>query len=281
MDDPPKYLYKYLPPDRASDVLGKLLIRFSQVSVMNDKEEFNPPIKGLATRPRLEQALIERFDMRFPGHIELIEKLLPPQEANKLIRECISKYADKAELDLPKSIETIYQMNDENFGILSLTEDATNTRMWERYADCGRGFLIELDPNHSWFWNKKEDRDDLRHVRRVTYACSRLPAYLLEITGQDYLYTKEKKWGYEKEWRIIRNFNDAALRKGKDLTGTDILLFAIPPDCILSVVAGYMASRESVQQIRATVAANPSLLHVFFRAAILRVDGSVEITTGG
>lgn len=40
MDDTPKNLYKYLPPGRTSDVLGKLLIRFSQVSVMNDKEEF-------------------------------------------------------------------------------------------------------------------------------------------------------------------------------------------------------------------------------------------------
>ncbi len=48
-------LYKYLPPERASSVLGKLLIRFSQVSVMNDIEEFKPPINGIATEAEFEQ----------------------------------------------------------------------------------------------------------------------------------------------------------------------------------------------------------------------------------
>ena len=46
----PANLYKYLPPERAQSVLGKLLIRFSQVSVMNDIEEFKPPISGVAPR---------------------------------------------------------------------------------------------------------------------------------------------------------------------------------------------------------------------------------------
>ena len=281
MDDAPKNLYKYLPPDRASDVLGKLLICFSQVSVMNDKEEFKPPMKGLAAKSRLEQVIREKFDVRFPGSIQRIEKSLPPQQAARLIQESISNCADKAELNRPKSIETIYETTNKNFGILSLSEDATDARMWNRYADGGRGFLIELDPSHSWFWDKKEERDDFRHLRRVNYASSRPPAYLFETTGQDYLYTKEKKWEHEKEWRIIRNFNDAACKIGKDNTGTDILLFAIPPNCILSVVVGHKASHESVRQMRGTVAANPSLSHVCFRAAILKDDGSIEIGLPG
>jgi hypothetical protein len=40
---------------------------------------------------------------------------------------------------------------------------------------------------------------------------------------------------YEKEWRMILNFNGATCKTGKDNTGTDILLFAIPPDCLISV----------------------------------------------
>ena len=48
MNDAPANLYKYVPPERASSVLGKLLIRFSQVSVMNDIEEFKPPIDGIS-----------------------------------------------------------------------------------------------------------------------------------------------------------------------------------------------------------------------------------------
>jgi len=49
MNRVPARLYKYMPSERASSVLGKLLIRLSQASVMNDTEEFKPPIDALAT----------------------------------------------------------------------------------------------------------------------------------------------------------------------------------------------------------------------------------------
>ena len=149
--------------------------------------------------------------------------------------------------------------------------------MWEKYADQGRGFLVEFDPSHSWFQQKVTENDDLRHLRRVAYVVDRTPAYLLAITAQDYLYTKETKWEYEKEWRIILNFNGAACKVGKDNTGTDVLLFAIPPDCLLSATVGYNASHAFVEQVRTAVSANPSLSHVGLRAARRREDGSIEI----
>ncbi len=238
MESAPTHLYKYLSSGRASDVLAKLLIRFSQVSVMNDAMEFKPLIKGVAARPRLEQVIEERFRVLHPGQLEQIEQMLPREKAQQLIKECISKTADQAELNLQKSIATIYEVNDKNFGILSLSEDPTNLLMWAHYANGGQGFLIEFDPAHTWFWEKKEERDDLRHIRRVSYVSSRPEAYLLDTTGQDYLYTKGQEWEYEKEWRIIRNFNDAAIKLGPDNNGKDVLLFAIPPECVRGVVAG-------------------------------------------
>src|SRR5277367_6231095 len=135
------------------------------------------------------------------------------------------------------------------FGILSLSEDPASDLMWEKYAGQGRGLLVEFDPSHFWFLQKVAEDDDLRHLRRVTYVADRTPAYLLALTAQDYLYTKETKWEYEKEWRIILNFNSAASKVGKDNTGTDVLLFAIPPQCILSVTLGYNASLEFVEQV--------------------------------
>ena len=91
------------------------------------------------------------------------------------------------------------------------------------------------------------------------------------------VYTKETKWDYEKEWRIILNFNSAACKVGKDDQGTDVLLFAIPPDCLISVTVGYNASPEFVEQVRTAIAANPSLAHLCLRAAKRQVDGSIEI----
>ncbi len=185
------------------------------------------------------------------------------------------------ERDFLKSVGAIYQKLDENFGILSLSETPTDTLMWSHYADGGRGFLIEFDPRHSWFWAKKEDRDDFRHLRRVAYTSYRPPKYLLETVGQEVLYTKRKEWEYEREWRIIRNFNDAACEVGHDNNGKDVLLFAIPPDCILGVVVGYKTDRESAEGMRKLVAANPALSHIRFSEAVLKSDGSIEIVSSG
>jgi hypothetical protein len=264
----PAHLYKYLPPERAPGVLGKLLIRFSQVSVMNDIEEFKPPINAIATETVFEQKFRERADVLYPGLMDRVEKQGP---------EYMAKLRNEMEQNLPRTIRAVYEMNDKNFGILSLWEEATSAFMWERYASQGRGFLVEFDPSHSWFRQKIAEDDDLRQLRRVTYVADRTPTYLLATTAQDYLYTKETKWEYEKEWRIILNFNSAVCKSGQDGMGTDVLLFAIPPDCLVSVTVGYYAAREFVEEVRAALATNPFLPHVCLKAATRREDGSIEI----
>lgn len=235
---------------------------------MNDIEEFKPPINGIATEADFEAKFRERADALRPGLMDLVEKQGP---------DYMSKLRNQAEQNLPQTIKAIYEMNDKNFGILSLSEDSTSASMWERYADQGRGFVVEFDSSHPWFWQRIVDDDDLRHLRCVTYVADRTPTYLFATSAQNYLYTKEMKWDYEKEWRIILNFNSSACQAGTDNTGTDILLFAIPPACLLSVTVGYNAGHEFVEQVRAAIAANPSLSHVRLRAARQREDGSIEI----
>ncbi len=270
MNGVPAKLYKYIPPERAANVLGELLIRFSQVSVMNDKEEFKPPISGLATEPVFQQAFRKRAEVLYPGLMDLVEKQGPEYMATLYAK-------GRGSENLARTIKTIYETNDKNFGILSLSELATSTCMWDKYADQGRGFLVEFDSSHPWFYQRIAEDDDLRHLRRMSYVADRTPTYLLAITAKDYLYTKETKWEYEKEWRIILNFNSAARNVGKDDTGTDVLLFAIPPDCLLSVTVGYNASSEFIGKVRSLLATNPSLSHVRLKAGRRRDDDSIEI----
>src|SRR5690349_9256635 len=106
MNDYPTKLYKNMPPERASSVLEKLLIRFSQVSVMNDIEEFKPPIEGVATDAVFEQTFRERADLLYPGLMKLVEKQGP---------EYMAKLRGQADENLPQTIKTIYEMNDKNF----------------------------------------------------------------------------------------------------------------------------------------------------------------------
>lgn len=268
MDALPSSLYKYLPPERASGVIGELLIRFSQASVMNDIEEYKPRINGIAAEADFELKFRKRANELYPGLMDLVEKQGP---------EYMIKVHNQAERDLPKTLKKIYDMTDRNFGILSLSEDPTSACMWRRYADEGRGFLAEFDPSHSWFRQKIQQDDDFRHLRRVEYAANRAPTFLFAASAQDYLYTKEERWECEKEWRIILNFNSAACRAGKDTKGADVLLFAIPPDCLISVTTGYKASRELCGQIRTAIAANRSLSHVRLKMAKRREGGAIEI----
>src|SRR6266404_7276227 len=186
MNSVPAKLYKYMPPERASSVLGKLLIRFSQVSVMNDIEEFKPPISGVAAEAMFEEKFRERTNVLNPGLMDRVEKEGP---------EYMTTVHNKAEGNLPQVIKRIYEVTEKNFGILSLSEESTSTFMWELYADDGRGFLVEFDPSHSWFRQRIAEDDDFRHLRPITYVADRAPAYLLATTAQNYLYTKEIKWG--------------------------------------------------------------------------------------
>jgi hypothetical protein len=276
----PKSLYKYLPPARIS-VLESLLIRFSQASVMNDQLEFKPPVKGLSERKNLEEVITARFELKFPGRIGLIRSVLPAYEAEELIQTCISHAADQAESNLEQSMSKIYEINSGSFGILSLAEAPDCCKMWNLYTDCGKGFVIEFDASHPWFWQKREEADDLRHLRPVHYVDNRPAAYLLDLDGQDYLYTKEAKWAYEREWRIILNFNDAAGSAGKDDSEADVMLFAIPPDCIKSVILGYGTTNEDADKILRVISSTSTLAHVQLNRSIRGVSDSIEITADG
>lgn len=151
--------------------------------------------------------------------------------------------------------------------------------MWSHYADGGGGFLIEFDAQHDWFWAKREERDSFRHLRQVKYL-DRTPAYFLNLAEDTALYSKGIEWNYEKEWRIIRNFNDAVVKVGPDSYGKDVLLFAIPPSAVKGVVIGYKATKESVGKARTAVSTNADLQHIKFGRAILNDDDSIHIVAG-
>jgi hypothetical protein len=277
-NDGPSSVYKYLSPRRIGSVLEKLLIRFSQVSVLNDALEFKPALKGMGTRADVEQGVRVRLRTKYPGIFTRIEAIHPPERAAQLIAEIVSAGADAVdtEANYERSVKEVYRQLDENFGILSLSGTSSSALMWSHYADGGRGFLVEFDGQHDWFWDKRNERDSFRHLHQVKYL-ERTPVYFLNLPDDVALYSKSIQWSYEKEWRIIRNFNDAFVKAGPDDYGKDVLLFAIPPSSIKSVVIGYKATAESVQQLRSTVSTNPALSHVRFQRAILTDDAAVDI----
>jgi hypothetical protein len=175
-----------------------------------------------------------------------------------------------------KCVKDLYARLDGDFGVLSLSETSSSALMWSHYTDGGFGFLIEFEAGHPWFWEKRSSRDSFNHLRQVSYR-DRVPAHFLNLPDGIALYTKTPDWSHEKEWRIIRRLNEAARKQGPDEYGKDVLLFAVPPDAIKSVVIGYRSTAESVKKLKAVVNANVALSHVVFNRAILRDDGAIDV----
>jgi hypothetical protein len=283
MNETPKSIYKYLSPTRTLDLLNSLLIRFSQVSVLNDATEFKPPTKGFASPTAAKELLRQKLIAEgFPSK-ELSDALkgLPPEVGDRIKEQAIalmeSHLVGLMEMTFPLVEKKIYEALDKDAGILSLSETPSNTLLWSHYAEGGRGFLIQFDPAHPWFWAQRSENDELRHLHRVTYESDRAQKYLLDTNGNDILYTKGKDWTYEQEWRILRSFDEAAKNLGPDKNGKDIFLLAIPAKSICGIVIGYRANSDSVAEIRSIVDRNPALSHISFTKAKMREDGEIEI----
>ena len=276
MSEKPIAVYKYLIHERALDVLGKLMIRFSQASVLNDALEFKPPVKGMGSPELIEAGLLEKLHQKQSEVVQKVYSSLPEAEANKLIKGVLSDFAEVVASPeyLAKSVAEVYERLDKNFGVLSLSERPDSALMWSHYADGGRGCILEFDAAHPWFWAKREEADSFRHLRRVDYRdCE--PTNFIGMSDQVALYTKSVAWAYEGEWRIIRNFNDAAYKRGPDLYGNDVLLFPVPPECIRSVILGYKMTPDNVQSVQEMVADNPALSHVNLQRAVLTFPCSI------
>src|SRR5271167_1239682 len=130
MSNVPSALYKYLTADRAATVLENLQIRFSQASVLNDASELNPLFKGIAPAGDVRTILLNRLKQKYGNVIDGVQRLLPKGEAERLIEDVIAKHAVYAETYLPESSKKIRDILDINFGILSLSETPSDTRLW-------------------------------------------------------------------------------------------------------------------------------------------------------
>ncbi len=121
--------------------------------------------------------------------------------------------------------------------------------------------MIEFDETHAWFNQKRSVDDDFRHLRRVTYLRKPFPRYFSELNAQDVCYSKLDDWSYEKEWRILQFLLDGIDTGAKGTFNDPIIVFKVPPDCILGIVLGARASKGTTIAIE-TALNNQFLKHV-------------------
>lgn len=279
----PSALYKYVAPSRAIQILRDLRIRFSQVSVLNDVDEFQPQYNAFSTRAETEKIACEFVLRKYPTKCANFYRELPIDQADQKIKEMASNGANNLEKSLDKIVRDLYAKYDRDYGLLSLSETLTSKLMWSFYCDGGRGVVIEFAPSDAWFNCKTADNDSFHHLRKVRYVNEREPMYLWDAkTAVDkreeaVLYTKTLEWQFEDEWRIIRRLDSGQKEPEQDSYGKDVFLFEIALSAIRAVVFGYRMRPENEKELREIVSGNANLKHIVFRRAVRNVDGKVEI----
>ena len=132
--------------------------------------------------------------------------------------------------------------------------------MWAHYGMSHTGFLLELDPRHSYFNARRTDQDEFGYLRQVRYRDVRPSASLIDLDGTEMFLVKSKEWSYEREWRVLRPLEDAQMITKQ--SGEDIHLFELPPDSIKTVILGARASKELADQAGAAISSNSEMSHV-------------------
>lgn len=257
---PPKKLYKYLPPERL-DVLGSRLIRFSQPSALNDPFELKPVFENLLPEESIQEALEPSLEFLEEALRANYEKLSPEQKAimsidqfikittcdSNLLRKIYKEFEPQLRqflLDFRDEAKSIMvDVLNKHVGMLSLSEVYDSHLLWSHYASVHRGFVIEFDTDNDFFYRRRSENDELNHLRKVNY-CDRdeRGRTLMDLDGDDILVTKGSSWAYEREWRILFQLKNATQKL--TVSDDEIFLFEYPPEIVSKVIIGAKASKE-------------------------------------
>lgn len=247
------WLYKYLHPDR-TDVIKNLVIRFSQVSALNDPFELYPHLSGLASKEDLRRQIEEEL-----GRVICLEydKLNPKVKSSVSLTDFSEKISANFPDILPlieqpamlftSSVKSALSSFGEKVGMLCLSENPDSLLMWAHYADSHRGYVIQFDTEHKFFDQRITSGDLLRSLKKVNYKNDRPSTLIYDMTDVDYLLTKGLEWEYEAEWRMFLPLDMASneIKVGNDT----ICLYKYPPEAVKSIIFGCRMSEEKKREI--------------------------------
>lgn len=260
-------LFKYLSENRTS-FLDDGLIRFTQPHAFNDPFELKPSVSAFCT----EQYIKESLNLSFSKIIAEQYLELPVEVRCIITPETFSAIAESRKSEVfegvknmaidvtPLAEKMLHDGFEKHVGVLSLTESPNNLLMWAHYANSHQGFVVEFEPSHMFFDQRKTEKDDLRHIRKIQYAGSRPQHVLTEVQNMGEFLIKSTDWAYEQEWRMLAALADADVRIEE--TPNDIYLFRLPFDAIKSVRIGARASAQTRECVISLLRKNPELSHV-------------------
>lgn len=129
--------------------------------------------------------------------------------------------------ELKQYQEETFKQYDERAGILSLTGNPNNEKMWDKYANKHTGFCVGFDPlilfQHLGGGGKVDYVDKLPEIFPHP-----IHSYEKQMVSQ--IYSKEKKWFFEEEYRT-GTFRDYPMSQ-KDR------IITVPPEGFRIIIIG-------------------------------------------
>ena len=259
-------LYKYVSTERI-DILENLQIRFTQPNAMNDPFEARPDFYMTREGRARELADVIR---QSPISKWSAGRTTTQAEAKR------EEYAKRVERD-PDFAEELYARHDiqipidkiekmlydevyNRVGILSLSKTQDNLLMWAHYAEGHRGVILMFDGCHDFF--KVEMADfGLAKPEPVQYSLKRPQVQIDRPNILGVFFTKGTPWKYEREWRYLKEIEDADVLCEYD-DALPLALFQLPPKCIKGVILGCYRDLELLDNILALRRNRPELRHL-------------------
>ena len=196
----PCTLYRYMELDTALTVLDSGLC-FSRASDFLDKNEFN-----------FKPGKLSQTDLK-----ELYKKYSPGNEVERALRNKVllnKGYRKKLTKEMEKSYSTMCNENREEllerYYVCCFTDQKDNKRMWEEYADNGKGLMMAFNVNKLLnLYN-----GDYMYLMKVTYqsASPELPLGIWAESSDEampkikrILFCKKEAFSWENEFRLLLN----------------------------------------------------------------------------
>ncbi|MDB6021619.1 MAG: hypothetical protein JWQ04_1476 [Pedosphaera sp.] len=159
-----------------------------------------------------------------------------------------------------KAQEFMHEKFGAGIGVLSLSEVKDNLLMWSHYALGHEGFVLEFDESNVFFGGRQTNSDEIWGLHKVRYTEERPQTVIADFDMRAILMTKGKPWEYEREWRSLRPFNQAAQKL--ETQPYPVYLFDLPAECIRSVIFGARMANEVREGILKSIFVNPAYAHL-------------------
>jgi hypothetical protein len=295
-DLPDNLLFKYLGLDKNENprttFLENCLFRVTQPSELNDPFEMKPRVlvdeyseedfsvaRDLAYKDgfQADQFSDNRYiEMEYlqPMLVQTTWDFMPEIHIPELREEPFDSMQEVYEFKANQARELLERQLKE-YGVFSMSRDATNLLMWAHYAAEHRGVVVGFQADHQFF-------EDIGMLREVDYRENRISVSTVDgiIRGAGHelsddqdppvatMLRKSPDWSYEKEVRLITLLKDA-----DEVIHQSIHLRRFPESAIKIIILGAKVDPEKSKNIINQIRDKPQWLHVrLFQACLSETD---------